>query len=410
MIDVMQLFEAEEAKTSSARTPVRASEVAIEPTEGICFEVDRNVLKVLLEKAIDVVPTKDMYPVLKNFQFRVRGDKLSVVSSNMDMSIIASTGMSVESKVGGVEVFPARKLLEIVRESDSSSRVFIQVTGRTAVVVAGNASWEIALAKGSDFPRMPKLGDAEVQTVDRAEFLRALSTVKYAMHTAREHLMMVHIGGSRFTACDSNRLQQAQVPGLMLDMRIPAGAVDTLIKMLKASDAKDLHVGVIDRRLLFRVGADVLLINRTDAKFPELDGLWIRPALANDQELRVDKAALIAALKQIKVSVDTEYNAVIGYLKSNELTLFACDDDGNRGEAVIPAQWDGPKRELTVHYRYLRELLSHYGPDECLFKLGEDQKTKKSPVLLMDTESRSIGIVQQMVGVPARLLRVPGRR
>lgn len=418
MIDVMQLFEAEEAKASPIRAAAAArdAQVAIAPTEGICFEIDRSVLKVLLEKAIEVVPTKDMYPVLKNYQFRVRGDKLSVVASNMNMSVIASTGMSVETKVGGVEVLPARKLLEIVRESDSSSRVFIQVTGRTAVVVAGNASWEISLGKGADFPRMPKLTDLELQTADRAEFLRALSTVRYAMHSSREHLMMVEVKGGRFTACDSNRLQQAKVPGLMLDMQIPSGAVDTLIKMLKGSDLQTMKIGEVDNRLLFMVGTDVLLVNKTDAKFPELEGLWLRPALANDQELRVEKNLLAAALKRIRVNVDLEYNAVLLYLNpgsetaSGELTIFTCDDDGNSATATVPVNWTGRKRELIVHFRYLRELLSHYLPEECLFKLGEDLKTKKSPVLLVDSDSHSLGIVQQMVGVPARLLKTPGRR
>lgn len=406
MIDVMQLFEADE-QASEARAS-GPSRVAIEPTEGICFEIDRNVLKVLLEKAIDVVPTKDMYPVLKNFQFRVRGDKLSVVSSNMHMSIIAATGMTVETKIGGVEVFPARKLLEIVRESASDSRVFIQVTGRTAVVVAGNASWQISLGKGNDFPRMPKLGDVEVQTANRADFLKALSTVKYAMHSSREHLMMVSIKGGRFTACDSNRLQQVKVPGLMLDMQIPAGAVDTLIKMLKASDAQDLKVGEIDGRLMFRVGSDVLLVKTTDGKFPDLDALWLRPALANDQELKIEKDVLASALKRIKINVDAEYNAVILYLKGSEMIVFARDEDGNSASEPVPVQWSGSKRELFLHYRYLRELLSNYGPAECVFMLGADQPSKRSPVLLKD--ANALGIVQQMVGVPARLLRTPDRR
>lgn len=412
MIDVMQLFEADEAKNSlKSGVAMRGSQVAaIEPTEGICFEIDRNVLKVLLEKAIDVVPTKDMYPVLKNFQFRVRGSKLSVVASNTNMSIVASTSMSVETKVGGVDVLPARKLLEIVRESESNCRVFVQVTGRTAVVVAGNASWQLTLGKSTDFPRMPAMSDIELQTADRAEFLRALATVKYAMHASREHLMMVAIRGGRFTACDGNRLQQAKVPGLLLDMQIPARAVDTLIKMLKASDIQTLRVGEVDERLTFMVGADMLFVNKTDAKFPELEHLWLRPALANDQELRVEKSVLTAALKQIKVSVDLEYNAVLMYLKPGELTIFSCDDDGNNSTAVVPVQWSGRKRELTVHYRYLREMLSHYAPEECVFMLGDDQQTKKSPILLKDTETGSLGIVQQMTGVPARLLRVPGRR
>lgn len=416
MINVMELLDAEEATAAIKPRSLQATAEA-DTSEGVCFEIDRGVLKVLLEKAVEVVPNKSVIPVIKNFQFRVRGDKLSVVATNLNMSIIASTAMSVETKTGGVEVFPARKLLEIVRESDDGSRVFISVTGRTAVVVAGNASWEIALGRGSDFPRMPKVAAGDLQEVDRAELLRCLSTVKYAVGNAgRESLMMINVKSGRFTACDGSRLQQARMSGLSIDMQIPGSAIDKLIKMLKASDLQTMQVGEAENRLVFRVGADVLLVNKTASEFPPLEQLWLRPALSNDQELVVEKDLLLSAIKRVKINVDLEYSAVSLRLvpgpegRMGELVISASDVDGNSAVETVPANWAGKKRELVLHFRYLAEMLSSYAPDDCLFKLGEDQKTKKSSVLLLDAEARSMGIVQQMVGVPVKLRQGPSLR
>lgn len=404
MIDVLDYLNKEEA---TQQTPVvKAAAVPTEDTEGVCFEIDRGVLKVLLEKAIEVVPNKDMIPVLKNFQFRVRGNKLSVVASNLNMNVISSTSMSVETKTGGVEVFPAKKLLEIVRESDAGSRIYINVTGRTCIVVAGSASWQISLGKGTDFPKMPKVAAEDLQTIDRDEFLRCLSTVKYAVGTSREALMMVDVKKGRFTACDGNRLQQARMSGMTGNMKIPAFAIDKLIKMLKGSDLEMMQIGEVHRHLVFKIGSDVLLVKGEETNFPPLEELWLRPALSNDQELKIEKTLLVDAIKRVKVAVDLEWNAISLRLEPGkpgfmgEMTISASDGDGNRAAETVPIQWSGAKRELVLHCRYLKEMLSSYPQDMCTFKLGEDQIKKKSPILLKDEEMNSMGIVQQMVGVP----------
>lgn len=413
MFDVLDYLAEEEKANQQPVSNVNPLSAPADETAGVCFEIDRGILKVLLERAIEVVPAKDILPVLKNFQFRVRGDKLSVVATNLNMSVISSTSMSVEATNGGVEVFPAKKLLEIVRESDASSRIYISVNGRTAIVVAGNASWEISLGRGTDFPKMPKVAAESLQKVDRAEFLRCLSTVRYAVGAAgRESLMLVNVKKGRFTACDGSRLQQARMTGFDAAMQIPGFAVDKLIKMLKASDLQAMQVADVDNRLIFKVGADTLLVNKTASTFPPLEDLWLRPALSNDQELVVEKDLLLAAIGRVKVNVDLEYGAVSvnltpgkpGFL--GELTLAASDGHDRAGE-TIPAQWYGPERELVLHFRYLKEALSSYAPDDCTFKLGEDQKTKKSPVLLIDPELKSMGIIQQMVGVPPDRRRAP---
>lgn len=415
MFDVLDYLAEEEKATTTPTSNVKPLSAPVDTTEGIRFEIDRGVLKVLLEKAVEVVPTKDILPVLKNFQIRVRGDKLSVVATNLNMAVVTSTAMSVETHNVGVEVFPARKLLEIVRESDAGSRVFISVNGRTAIIVAGSASWEISLGRGADFPKMPKVAAESLQKVDRAEFLRCLSTVKYAVGgEGRESLMMVNIKKGRFTACDGSRLQQARMPDFG-NMQIPGFALDKLIKMLKGSDLQEMKVGETDNHLIFRVGADTLLVKKIAATFPPLEDLWLRPALSNDQKLVVEKTVLLDAIRQVKVNVDLEYSAISIKITpgkpgfKGELTIEASDRDGNSAKKTIPAQWEGRSRELVLHFRYLKEALSSYEPEDCLFKLGDDQKTKKSPVLLKDEDRNSLGIIQQMTGVPVGLRQGPSR-
>src|SRR5207244_8303440 len=64
------------------------------------FEIKKFVLQALLEKAITVVPTRDVMPVLKCFQFVVDPQRLRVIASDCELSLIASTPMVAVSHPG----------------------------------------------------------------------------------------------------------------------------------------------------------------------------------------------------------------------------------------------------------------------------------------------------------------------
>ncbi len=363
---------------------------------GVAFTIKRFILNLLLDKAATVVPAKEVMPVLKCFQLDVAPGRLRVTASDMELSLIAATEL-VDVHTPGVAVFPAGKLLAIVREADDGDAV-IRVAGQRAAITIGRTTWNLVLPGGADYPAMPSITEATFVQVERAVFAAALGAVRYAASrdANRANLMMIDVRGGRMTACDGHRLAQAPVPAFPFTFQIPISAVLDLVKLLKGCDAEHISVGDAGGHLIFRLGADVFIVSKMAAQFPDLEALWLRPALANTYPLSVDRAELLQAIKRVRITADTNTSAIALLLGPDRVTVAARDTCNNTAEEPIAALWSGPARTLVLNHAYLSDMLTgHHGPN-AQFLLGEDTKTRKAPIMLRDPEAGTTAVLGQM--------------
>lgn len=399
-LDVLSWLDSEESvkpaiEVKAANT---ASLTSIE-TSGTSFEINREVLLNLLNKCIGVVPTRDIIPVLTNFQFQLYDGTLKVIASSLEMSISAYTNQ-VDIKVEGTEVFPARTLLGIAKEANVGSSIFIEVTSAGAVIVSGSFSSEIRLVQGKDFPKLPSIETIELHEINRTQFVDAVSKVKYALpgrdYSGQASMKMISIKNGKFTSCDGSRFQQVRIEDFKLSMQLPSDSIAQLIKMLTSSDHMSMFVGETDNKLIFKLDNTVMYLNKLKSPYPNVEQLWLRPALSNDQVLIVDRQELITAIKQVRLASDPDQNAIGMMLDSGEMKLIA-KDINNSAAVTIACKWEGKPKNIVVNYIHLAEMLKAYSQPECKFMLGEDTKGRKPPILLKDDDSLSLATISQML-------------
>jgi DNA polymerase-3 subunit beta len=367
-----------------------------EAAQTVKFEIKKFVLQALLEKAITVVPTRDVMPVLKCFQFVVDPQRLRVIASDCELSLIASTPM-VAVSYPGTAVFPAKKLLEIVKSAQDGD-VSISVKGTSAHVVIGRASWTLQLQGGYDYPAMPAISEAEFTAVDKATFQNAISAVRYAASRdpSRANLNIIDIRDGKLTACDGSRIQQIQISDFPISLIIPIAAVDDLLRLLKISDLETIHVGQSEDQLIFRFGSDVFIVSKFRAAFPDMEAQMLRPALENRHQLHADRSELLSAIKRVRINADIESSAIALHIEATQVTVSAKDKYGNTASESLSAAWTGPARTVVVNHRFLTDMINTYGDATCGFRLGEDSRTRRSPLLLRHSTTGSTGLVQQM--------------
>jgi DNA polymerase III sliding clamp (beta) subunit (PCNA family) len=382
----------------------RADTLISSQASGTCFEIKREVLLSVLEKAINVVPTRDLVPVLTNFKIKAEPGKLSVVASSTSMSIVVETSQ-VDVKEAGEDFFPARTFMSVVKEAAAGSTIYVEVTVHGLVVVANAYTAEIALAPGKGFPKQESLEGCTFYDIDKQSFVAAINTVKYALpnreFSGMDTLRMISIKGGKFTACDGARFQQVRIPGFKLNMQLPSDSISYLLKFMAASDLESVEVAELTHKLIFRLGNVVFYLNKLEAPYPNVEQLWLRPALANDQELLVDRQELITAIKQVKVTDISSY-AVGLVIDEDKMTIVTKDGD-NSSKTTIACKWSGKPRTIVVNYLQLAEMLKSYPQKECRFLLGEDSKTHKSPILLKDNETMALATISQMLAYRAGL-------
>jgi len=408
-LDILGWLEKEESVTPAIEVrSAHTNSLTATEVSGTCFEVQREVLLSLLERAISVVPSRDMVPVLTNFQFHVSEDELKVIASSETVSMVVST-TQVNTKVAGVDVFPARTLLTIIKETTVGSTVFIEVTLSGAVIVSGSFSAEVAMASGRDFPKMSNLNDVTFHEVDRQRFLNAITAVKYALpgkdFSGQASMKVINIKGGKFTACDGSRFQQTRIDGFNLSMQLPSDSIAVILKVLGSTDIETLEIGEIagiPGKLIFRVGTTILYINKLTNVYPNVEQLWLRPALSNDQELLIDRQELITAIKQVRFALDSVTSAIGMVIENNQVRITA-KGETNSANHVIACKWSGKSRTIVVNCYHLAEMLKAHPQKECRFMLGEDTKLYKAPILLKDDDTLAIATISQLLSYRAGL-------
>ena len=365
----------------------------------LAFAVKRFVFLLLLERAGHVVPSREINPVLKNVKVDVAEGRLQVAATDLELSILASTEL-VETDVGGCAVFPAKRMTEIVREA-AEDTVVVEVVDGTATITVARATWQLRLAGGAAYPALPDVAEAALYEVERVALLHGLVAVRYAAarEATRSSLMMIDVRDAAMTACDGVRLAQARIPALPVDMAIPIGAVDDLIKLLRASDLSNVRVGTSVNHLIFGIGADVLIANKLTAAAPDMQAQLLRPAQANTARLVVAKTDLVDAVRQVRITADPTTSAIGLHLHPGSepsVRVVARDTYANTATATIDADWTGGERTVVVNHVFLLDLIgAHPGPT-LHFYLGEHHPTRPAPLLLRDDEAGTVGVIQQM--------------
>jgi DNA polymerase III subunit beta len=367
------------------------------PTRGpvIEFMIKKYLFQLLLERAVPIVPTRDPMPVLKNVQLDVRPDRLRVIATDTELSMIASTEL-VHVTTPGVAVIPARKLTDICREA-GEGEVHVRVAGGTARIAIGATTWTLALQSGEDYPALPDIGDIVLTSVPRVSFAAALQAVRYAARDAtRASLALIDVQGGRLTACDGARFQQATMGDYPVHFQLPIGAVDALVKLVTKTDVTDLNIGQSEHHLIFQAGADVFIAAKLMTRMPDMEATLLRPALANRHPLVVDKADLVTAVKRVRINADTATSAIALRLATGALTVSSRDKFGNEASETIQAQWGGPERVVVVNHSFLTDMIATHAGRVLHFSLGDDTRTRPAPVLLRDPDTAAIGVAQQM--------------
>ncbi len=371
----------------------------------VSFTTNRFVLQDLVDAAIGVVPRDGS--VLANFQLHVSPGCLAIYATDMELSIIAdSQAVKVDDDAYAVVALPARRLAHMLKEAPED-KLRMDVGGSEAVLTVGPVKWRLNLKDSSGFPELPELnalGPVWHQT-PRLGLVQAIKAVRHAMcrDASRPPLRMIDISDKKVTACDGARIQQVKIDNFPLSIKIPADAVDHVLRLLQSSEAEMVAVAEIERpegggQVVFRAGSTTLVVSKPTARFPDMEKLLLAPAMQNNLELVVDRLELADAVRRVRINADLTTSAIGLKLTKDALTVVSRDTFRNAAEETLEATWDGPDRMVVVNHVFLLDMLNGYDGRKCVFRLGKDTKHRKSAVLLHDAEAGMTGVINQMIG------------
>ena len=314
-------------------------------------------------------------PVLSGVRLEVRGDRLLVAGSDLDLTIQVDIGIA--GGADGVCVIPARLAADIVRALEPGA-VLVETGDDEVRISAGRSQFAVRMLPSGDFPRLPFAGAdgpaGEAVTLAGAEFADALRQVVRAASADDARpiltgvLMAAEAAGLRLVATDSYRLAVRDLPGTTVlgegqHVLVPSKALSELQRLLSSDREVVLRLGEHDAT--FEVG-DVRLTTRLiEGEFPNYRQL-IPSSYPN--RLVVSKEALLDAVRRVKLLVRDATTPVRVNLRSDVIVLTVVSTEVGQASEEVDAKYEGAEMTVAFNPAYLMEGVEAVAGDEILLE------------------------------------------
>jgi len=215
-------------------------------------------------------------PILENFLFVLKGNKLTVKASDLETTMFCD--MSVEGKEDGTLAIPARLLLDTLKSLPDQPLVVSSNKNLQVEVKAANGNYKLTGENGDEFPSEPEAenvsevtmaGEALSDVIGKSLFAVSTDNMRPAMTGVYVEL---HGDGATFVATDAHKLvkynNSSVKKGKSGSFIVPKKAMS----LLKAAidETQDVVIRYNDNNAFFEIGENIGLVCRLiDSKFPD---------------------------------------------------------------------------------------------------------------------------------------------
>lgn len=344
------------------------------------FRCERDVLAEALGAASRAATGRTgSLPVLQGIRMELKGDRLTVTGSDLDLTV--QYELTVDGQEDGGVVVP--KLTADIVKSAGDPKVELLAEGDEVNVSAGRSKFTIRPWAFDDYPRVGSTTASSI-TLPAADFIEALRQVVRAASADEQKpqltgvLLAAEAGGLRLVATDSYRLAVRDLVGTTVlgtdqQVLVPARALQEVIRL--ASGAGELTLRLGERDATFEMSAARVTTRLIEQQFPNYKQLMPKPA---PNVLTVDKDVFTDALRRVRLLARDTIPVRIN-LGTGSLRLEAINNDRGTVSEEVDAQFEGTDITIAFNAEYLAA-----GIDACSGEqvtLSTQQENNKPAVL-----------------------------
>ncbi|MCE1241027.1 MAG: DNA polymerase III subunit beta [Azonexaceae bacterium] len=343
----------------------------------VLIKSQRDTLLAPLQSVSGIVERRHTLPILSNVLLEKKGDRLTLLATDIEIQITTSTDVGNGEGDGAVTV-GARKLQEILRSLPDSTEITLNLEDKRLQVKGGKSRFSLQTLPADDFPRMT-LADGETKTfqITQKDFRQLIAKTQYSMaaqdvrYYLNGLLLMVDGKELRAVATDGHRLAYASV-GIETElprqeMILPRKTVLELNRLLVDTDDV-LSVTLAPNQVRFAFGSIVLVSKLIDGKFPDYERV-IPATLKN--HMTVARQTLMQAMQRAAILTNEKFRGVRVVLGENSLKLIAANAEQEEAQEEIEVNYTGDAIDVGFNVGYLLDVLNNVHADEIQWSFND---------------------------------------
>ncbi len=343
------------------------------------FIVSSSALLRQLQQISGVINNNTVLPILEDFLFDVRKNRLTVVAT--DLETVMKVSLDIEAKETGKICIPAKILIDSLKNIPDQPLTFHIDSKFGVEITSDNGKYKVMGEDPGNFPKEPVSDDAQSFSITSSSFVNAINKTLFAVSNDDLRPAMTGVffeldkKGVTFVATDAHRLVRyslKQVKGPQKDSFIVPKKPLNLLKNALPVNEDELKVSYNSNHLFVTHGDTELSCRLIDARFPDY-----RVVIPTENPFRmvISRSDFQHALKRVGVFANKSTNQVALHISGNHLQLTAQDlDFSNEGSERMNCQYEGEDIQIAFNAKFLVEMLNSTDSEEVTLELSSSSR------------------------------------
>uniref|UniRef100_UPI0040480E9B DNA polymerase III subunit beta n=1 Tax=Polynucleobacter sp. TaxID=2029855 RepID=UPI0040480E9B len=340
----------------------------------------RDSLLKPLQVVSGIVERRHTLPILANLLFKKQGEKISFISTDIEIQITTNASFGVGDEDITTTV-AARKLLDILRALPEGP-VSLNLKDNRMVVQSGKSRFSLQTLSAVEFPVMQSVGEVTANwKMTQKSFKQLISQVHFSMaqQDIRYYLngMLLVVDGKQViaVATDGHRLAYSQLElpdaplgsGQKQEIIIPRKTILECQHLLEDSE-ETLEINLTSNQVKFSFGDVELISKLVEGKFPDFQRVIPK---GHKNTLEVGREALQASLQRAAILTTDKFKGVRFSLSPDRITIQSTNAEQEEAQEEIETKYSGEVVEIGFNVSYLLDVLANLKTEKVEISLGD---------------------------------------
>ena len=342
------------------------------------FKTSQENLLAGVQVVQNIVSSKSPLPILSNILLEVKGTKLRLNTTDLDIGI--SCEIPVDIIEEGAITIPAKRFGDIVRELPSGD-ITISVKKNNQVDIEGRqCRFKLGGLPRDEFPKFPEFKDKEAIQIEQSTLKEMLRLTSFAVsHEESRYVLngiLIEISDNviRIVATDGRRLAKVEkkLPAAIkkeVTVIIPIKAVQEISRNLRDEGTLSLIVGA--NQVLFDINNVLIATRIIEGEFPNYNQVIPKPA---KNRITMNTQDVLSSIRRANLLSTPDFQAVKFEIFTNKLVISKSTPDVGESREVIPVEYDGEEIMVGFNPQLLIDFLKNINDEQVHMEiLGTDK-------------------------------------
>jgi DNA polymerase-3 subunit beta len=340
------------------------------------FSIEKDQILEALQKVQSIVGQRNTLPILSNVLLEVRNNKLSLTTTDMEVSVRTSIDADIQRE--GATTLPARRFFSICRDLPNR-QVEIEVSaGDVAEINSGSYNCKLEGLSSEDFPPMPTFEESSSYKLRQGTLKDILQKTSYAASSDESRAILngslLSFGENKLTVVctDGRRLalveQEIDLSDVSeLNIVVPSKTVGELIKTL--GDDGDAVIKTSATQVAFEFGNIFIISKLIDGTYPNYR--QVIPSQC-EERIAIDREMLQSAVRRVSLMLDDQAASVKIQITENRMELITSSPEVGESHESVPVKYSGKDITIAFNPAFLMAPLKHLDSDEIYLELSDE--------------------------------------